>query len=88
MGRDQRMQWQLTSGRHASRAEYFDGGSSADSSSFRDSLDSSPTNSGHISPATTFSSKSTAGSTFELGPVRKPPRNFGDGFEGKGKRNA
>ncbi|PMD43713.1 hypothetical protein L207DRAFT_580544 [Hyaloscypha variabilis F] len=64
MGRDQGIS--MRSHRQTSM-----GSSSADTSSFRDSFDSSPTNSTLPSPATTFSSKSTSSATSSFSRIRQ-----------------
>jgi hypothetical protein len=75
MGRDQRIS--MPSHRQASI-----GSSSTDDSSFRDSLDSSPTDSTLPSPATTFSSKSTGSASSSFGSMKQ---KVGNPFRSKGK---
>lgn len=58
------------------------GSSSTDNSSFRDSLDSSPTNSILPSPATTFSSKSTGSASSGYSRMKQ---KVGNPFRSKGK---
>lgn len=76
---------QLRRPAHTPTMDSFDRSSTADSSSFRNSFDSSPTNINYISPATTFSSRSTADSSFEMKSLRKLPHRLGERFKGKEK---
>jgi hypothetical protein len=80
MGRDQGNR--MPSHRQASMASSV-GRSSTDNSSFRDSLDSSPTGSTLPSPATTFSSKSTGSASSSFG--RRMKEKVGNPFSNKGK---
>jgi hypothetical protein len=80
MGRDQGNR--MSSHRQASMASSV-GRSSTDNSSFRDSLDSSPTGSTLPSPATTFSSKSTGSASSSFG--RRMKQKVGNPFSNKGK---